>query len=215
MFNAEEKEKLKNITILYRIVKEVVIHAEEVEVEADPQVINELRHALDHLMRVTAYKFNIIIGSEFEDDYVKRNLDKAYGHIYRAGYDTLDLLCLILRGDIAAEVEQFPLETINNVFPAYYNEINTSVEGITKEIITVRVNKDVGRDNFENFMHYVELTKRLIEHKETVLNKLNPMIKYTEKRNEERTREKITTFALGVLVAIIGGIIVWLLSSMF
>ncbi len=49
-------EKLRDLTELYFVVKEIILYFEEVnpEQKADIQPINELRNAFDHLMRCSS-----------------------------------------------------------------------------------------------------------------------------------------------------------------
>ena len=84
---------------------------------------------------------------------MKLNLNKAFGHVYRAGYDTLDLTTLFLQQYIAKEIARFSLETINSVFPEYYKDIRPSLEEIKDEIGKKRRQKDVGDHNCENFQN--------------------------------------------------------------
>jgi len=60
-FDKDVQDRLQELTELYLIVKEVVIYSEENDPEnkTNIQVINELRNAFDHLMRVYAAYFEI------------------------------------------------------------------------------------------------------------------------------------------------------------
>ena len=180
-FDKDIQDRLKELTELYTIVKEIVIYSEENDPEkrADIQVINEMRNAFDHLMRLYAAYFGIEHNADSE--YMKINLDKAFAHVYRAGYDALDRTTLFLRKYIANEMGDFSLETINSVFPEYYRVIRTDIEEINEAIAKGRVRKDVGNPNFESFIDYVKLMKKLGSYYKEVLKKKSSLIEYEDK----------------------------------
>ena len=79
---------------MYGRVKELIVFCEEnhEDFKSNLHVVKELRDAFDHLMRIFAVKFGI--KDEQEEDYIKINMDKVYGHVYRAGpyrHDSLGL----------------------------------------------------------------------------------------------------------------------------
>ena len=84
-FDEEILGSLKDLTELYILVKEIILFGEEADPDkkTDLQPINELRNGFDHLMRVFASYFEV--EREYDKIYVKRNLEKAFGHVYRAG----------------------------------------------------------------------------------------------------------------------------------
>ena len=67
VFDNDVQDRVKELTELYIIVKEIVLYSEEIDPEnrADISVINELRNAFDHLMRVYAAYFEIQHDYEF------------------------------------------------------------------------------------------------------------------------------------------------------
>lgn len=60
-YRKQAVEKLKDLSELYIVVKELIIYFEEVnpEQKSDIQPINELRNVFDHLMRVVAVWLSI------------------------------------------------------------------------------------------------------------------------------------------------------------
>ncbi|MEA1924870.1 MAG: hypothetical protein U9M95_03280 [Candidatus Altiarchaeota archaeon] len=214
MFNAEEKRELKKITELYGAVKTVILKAEEISGVSDTQVINELRHAFDHFMRITSVKLEIVPDDDLGEDYIKDNFKKTYGHVYRSGYDALDWVTLIIRDDMIDIMKQFPLETINEVCPEYYREIKADVEQISNEIASIRAKKDVGIDHFDNFLEYVELMKRLENHNITLTSKVNAMTEYTDKLKKEKRKEQMINIAIGIVIGLSVGGIVFIASTL-
>ncbi len=65
------------------------------EFKTNLQIVKELRDAFDHLMRVFAVKLGM--KGERGDGSIQTSLDKVLGHVFRAGYDTLDFATVILR----------------------------------------------------------------------------------------------------------------------
>lgn len=96
------QEQWLNICRLHRITKEYLLAAEEVCEEGVLffQPLKEHRDAYDHVIRT----FSIDLKKVPEDVdcklYVKKNLEKAYGHEYRAFFDTADWLSYNLRKSI-------------------------------------------------------------------------------------------------------------------
>lgn len=96
------QEQWLNICRLHRITKEYLLVAEEVCEEGVLffQPLKEHRDAYDHVIRT----FSIDLKKVPEDVdcklYVKKNLEKAYGHEYRAFFDTADWLSYNLRKSI-------------------------------------------------------------------------------------------------------------------
>ena len=68
--------KFKELTELYLVVKETILYFEEInqEQKADIQVINELRNAFDHLMRVSATIFEVKVLSDNPNDYIIKGI---------------------------------------------------------------------------------------------------------------------------------------------
>ena len=206
-FDKDVQDRLQELTELYLIVKEIVIYSEEnnPENKANIQVITEFRNAFDHLMRVYAAYFEI--ERVYDSEYVKLNLNKAFAHVYRAGYDTLDMTTLFLKQYIAKELEPFSLKTINSVFPDYYKDIRPSIEEIKDEIGKKRGEKDVGDSNCENFQKYANLMKTLKGHHIKILKKKSALIEYENKLKKEEKEKEGKNLIRMILAAIAGAIV--------
>ena len=103
--------KLKSISETYKIVKEYALLSEYYNAgnKVYVSILNELRNALDHIMRSNYIK---------EEDSIKKELEKAEGHLIRAGYDAfevVDFRCLVA----CCEVVHFTKTILRTeVFPA-------------------------------------------------------------------------------------------------
>nr|MDO8086448.1 hypothetical protein [Candidatus Sigynarchaeum springense] len=84
-FTESEKAKIKKKTELYHLFKDLLIEAEELDDEhkTQPQILLEVRNALEHLMRVLIMKF--APANEQSGGYFEQTLDKFHVHVYRAG----------------------------------------------------------------------------------------------------------------------------------
>lgn len=202
-FSEEEVEQLYKITELYQKVKELILFSEEFDPERRVfiQPINELRNAMDHLMRVFAYKFGI--KSSDMPDYAMKNIDKTLGHVYRAGYDVLDWLSINIRDQITEELDGISHEAICKIFPEYYREIKPYIVGLSEEISKLRSEKDIaGKEvclnSFNNFEQYVEHIKKLKGNYDRILKIKPSLIEYDEKRK----RSQMTDYGIKVGIAI-------------
>lgn len=92
-------EKLARLIKYYNIVKKLLLEAEEEDINlvTIPQIINELRNSYDHLIRSLQVEINLVSSPEDIPNYMAMQLDKAYAHVLRAGYDTLDWLNISYR----------------------------------------------------------------------------------------------------------------------
>lgn len=203
MFSETQEKRLKEVTELYGIVKETILFCEETDPKKNApsiQVLNELRNGFDHLMRIYAVHFKI---KDDSPGYIDMSIDKVYGHLYRAGYDSLDWTSLILRKSIIDEINKFSLKTRDNVFPEYHKKIRVDLGKIDKEISEIRSNKDVAEANMDNFMSYVKLTKRVIEHHQKTLEKMPSMIEYEERLKKQLKTSDVVLIVTGVIIGII------------
>jgi len=192
---------LREITELFIIVNAEIIRAEEInpEKKADIQVINELRNTLTHLMRIFTSYFEI--ERDYDSEYVKLNLEKAFGHVYRAGYDTLDWIALYLRNYITNEISPFSSETLTSVFPEYYKDIKPDLEDINNLIAGKRLEKDVGNPSSENFLEYIKIVKRLRGYYNEVLQKKSSLIEFEEKLKKEQGSKIIIEIIIASFIA--------------
>ncbi len=130
------------IASLYKEIKKIVLLAEN---ENDEKAVilssvNEMRNALDHLMR--CYDSN-------NKDECKKQIDKAKGHLFRAGYDAYELLAMEATTKIKKIFSQFSTETITKVFPQYYTNIYPLISKFEKKLAKARSSKKIGYDFYD------------------------------------------------------------------
>lgn len=209
-FSDEELKSLKESTLLYHKVKELIIYAEE----RDPnkktflQPTLELKYAFDHLMRVYAYKFGF---KSADAEYVDINLHKIFGHVYRAGYDSLDYLSIQFRKELLNEAGDFSPETLVKIFPKYYREIKPDFEIADHEISKIRARKDIGDPNADGLIEYVEIVKRLENHLREFDKIKVSLIEYENKQKKREKDSHVRESILLIVAAIIGAIAIAIL----
>lgn len=207
MFSLAEESELRQVTELYGKVKELILFCEEnhEEFKSNLHEVKELRDAFDHLMRIFAARLGV--KDEKDDRYVKANMDKVLGHVYRAGYDTLDYATLILRDKINSEVLGFSPSAIQAAIPTYYSEIRPSVESITSDIIKLRNDKDVANKSPEVFTVYFQNVKNLQKMFDAILKAKPSLIEYSDKRKKEQLNDTLTKIAIGIAIGVIMALI--------
>lgn len=163
----------------------------------------ELKYAFDHLMRVYAYKFGF---KSADAEYVDINLHKIFGHVYRAGYDSLDYLSIQFRKELLNEAGDFSPETLVKIFPKYYREIKPDFEIADHEISKIRARKDIGDPNADGLIEYVEIVKRLENHLREFDKIKVSLIEYENKQKKREKDSHVRESILLIVAAIIGAI---------
>jgi hypothetical protein len=211
-FTQEETKNIEIIAKYYDVVKELLIFGEQIDPESRTltQPINEIRNCFDHLSRVILYKLGIKHVDE-PDGYVKTNLEKSYGHVYRAAYDTLDWVALTLKEIIIDELKGFSVNTISHVLPTYYSQIKPRFEHIINvDIVKLRAEKDVAIKNEDNLVNYGNICVELRQIHQTILDAKPGIVEYEYKTKQQKRIGYILTYLLG------GGftaLILWLITQ--
>lgn len=217
LFTGQEVGRLGQIAKYYTLTKELIIFTEQVDPSNRtlPQAINELRNCLDHLMRIVSFKMGIsdLDNSIAGADYIETNFNKAYGHVYRAAYDTLDWLSLIIKDRIIDELQGFSLETINDVLPEYFTKIRPRLEQILgEEMTTLRTGKDVASTSEENLVKYTRVTAELKSLFNIIIERKPSLIEHRARLKNSRRRKIILRILENIAVGVIVGILVWILT---
>ncbi len=199
-------EKLKDLTELYFVVKEIIIYFEEVNPEhkTDIQPINELRNAFDHLMRCSSTWLGINKNNEGNSSsYICIHLDKSFGHVYRAGYDTVDFLALTIKGIIAKDLQKYNVDTIKTVIPEYYSTIKPDITTLNEEITQFRKNKDVANVQGEHLMRYIKKVKRIVEHHKKISKAIPELNEIQTKLSSEEKNREIYDWTKQIIIGIV------------
>jgi len=175
------------------------------EFKSNLHEVKELRDAFDHLMRIFAVKLGV--KEEKDEEYIRINMDKVFGHVYRAGYDTLDFAALILRDKINKEVSGFSHSAIQAAIPNYYSEIRPVVESITSDIIKLRTDKDVANKSPEVFNNYFQNVKTLNKMFDLILRAKPALVEYTNRRKKEELKDTLLKVAIGIAIGVVMALI--------
>ncbi len=206
------KEELwKYIVKAHLATKKLIIVSEEsaVDLRGFMQPTNEIKSAFDHIMRVRGYELGMAEAQE-EENYDIVNLEKAFGHIFRAFFDAADYISIELRQKILTCLEPYSREVISCAIPEYYSEFRPKVEEINEEIAKYREKKDIGK---------IKESAILIDNYSTKAIELSNIYKKINKRmssiidvNRKERKAIFKKYIINFIIGIIVGIIVTILS---
>ena len=209
------EERIKEITKLYLEVRKLMLYADEIHPEKKTFIppINEIRNAFDHLMRVFAVKFELKTASE--EDYINNNLDRVFGHVYRAAFDLLDYISICLRDKFLDEIDGISTEALNAVFPEYYQKIRPDIEKASTEMSDFRSRKYISCPKIDDVIKYAEIIERLKSHLNKILEIKPSLIEYEERKKKEVKKSKFFEILIYIAIAIVSGVMGAVLRSYF
>jgi len=211
-FTKEETQQLTMIAAYYRIAKELILYGEQIDPKSRTlaQTLSERTNALDHIMRVISEKRGI--RDEAVKDpitYSRINLDKAFGHIYRAAYDALDWVALTIQERMAEDVDSVSLEALGALMPEYFREIKPNLEQIIRNDVTgLRNRKDVADDSEVNLRQFIETTASLKKYFDQLERGMPALHEYDQRKKRRDRRGLVLQVIIGIILVVIG----WLLG---
>jgi len=145
----------------------------------------EIVHANEHIMRTFASELGLITDTTTMPNYIEDNLKKAIAHYYRAIFDSLDYISIILRSKIVNVLNQYPPNVIMHVLPDYYTTIRPAIMNLTIDINELRASKDLSdiKSVSSKVDKYIEIIdKILVFHRklEASLPDFNNLIRETK-----------------------------------
>ena len=152
----KDEEIQKNLDVLgqiHMLTKHYLLVAEELSEEGVTflQPLKEHRDAYDHLMRVFYLPTRLEtsdIASDFDSAaYIKKNVEKAMGHEYRAFFDMADWLTFICRRKIREELsyQRVRQAYISRYGAEDYQFVKNLINTIYATIAQYRTEKDIGK----------------------------------------------------------------------
>lgn len=128
------------------------------------QPLKEHRDAYDHLMRI----FAIAIRGDTHIDsekYIEDNVKKAFGHEYRAFFDTADWFTFICRKYIREELSYKGKRKKYEAIYMDFDEVKEFINDVPIKIAQYREEKDVsmGEPLINGVIEYKEIMERLLE----------------------------------------------------
>ncbi len=132
---------------IYSQAKELYILAEEYDDELSSfiQPIKEHKDALEHIVRAYSKYYFSSTGAN-NDDYIVQNLSKAVGHVFRAFYDTADILSIILRERLSLNLANHKYNEIIKIWPEYEHNRLILID-MPKKFAKLRNDKDIAKDS--------------------------------------------------------------------
>lgn len=149
----EEKyffSKFKELLNLYETSKRFIFLSEYYNKnhKISLSVINELRNALDHLMR-----------SAKSSDLVDGEFSKAEGHLYRAAFDACEVIVINRLNYIYSFKEDYDLDSLQEVSPQYHAEYLPFISSIIEDLANLRSEEN----SSERLKKYEYVVSKLIE----------------------------------------------------
>jgi hypothetical protein len=204
-------EKLTCLEDLYSKANGAIILLENFNVSQDAYIgpHNEQRNALNHIMRMVRQKDD---SPSYEKEF-----DAAKAHLWRAGYDAYELICIDQIDYITRILgDKYSTTDVRIGLPDYFERIRPSVESIKTEIATIRSQKKNGKINgVDVFEAYFELADKLINYVKEITVRI-PIIDacYTERITNEREQKTKSrrNFILGVVINVVVAALFFLLG---
>jgi len=197
--NKNETDLLKRICQSYIKTKEMVTLAENIDVRssANIQINKEFRDALSHIIRI--FSDQLLNNSEKKKSegslYYESNLDKALGHIYRAGYDAIDGVTISLR-EALNKTKSFPISIRTQAVPNFAEKISR-LDNYHKKIVNYKNNKDIGNNSSDLFNECLEELSK-IENEAQEIEKAIPIM---EELFLEKTKDKKFTWRQSIIIS--------------
>lgn len=137
---------------IHILTKHYTLLAEEynISTRAFLQPMKEQKDAYEHIIRAYTRKCEKCVLTEEDREYIKKNIEKAIGHEYRAYFDTIDYLTICLRELIARELDGVPYRKIIQVYPEY-DKYKKILIDIPEKIAGYREKKDIGGSEMLKF----------------------------------------------------------------
>jgi hypothetical protein len=200
-------DELVALSKLYQTVKEILILTENMVVDQAIYLgpINELRNALDHVMR----SFSLLGNDEKR---AKAELAKVKEHLLRAGYDGYELIAI---GQLD-KVQNSPIATydsdiISRVFPDYYTVYQKELRSIQRELAEIRADKtpekiiDKAKDN--DFDSYLKQIQRLVAINDDISHCIPELERAHEIKNGLKKNDRRWDLKKLAIIAVIAGIL--------
>lgn len=188
------KEKWEQLCKIHSMTKKYMLLSEEysIDMKTYVQPIKEQRDAYEHLVRAYTKYYDVNIPPIFNnsteslensnignEEYILKNLDKAISHEFRAYYDAIDYITLVLRNLFYNELKDFSYNDIVSVFSGY-PELKSQLLSLPEQIAEQRNKKDIGNSaQIQIAEDYGKIADDLFEKYkslvENVLNKIEPV----------------------------------------
>ena len=211
--------KMKELISLYFEVKKLVIASENATRgnRLSIPAINELRNANDHLLRAFAVSYGVTPPpQEWKRppvEYCVKNIDKAIGHVYRAGYDALDIIAMGLTEGILSDFGGFSMATRVGVFADYARDIRIPLQKAAAICDEAKTLKDVevfdtAREFFVGYKNVIEMLKSVRDLIDSRMPELVVVEAEAKAAEERHRRHAIKMHAIWTVIGIVAAILI-------
>jgi hypothetical protein len=209
--STHERETLLRLVDLYVQVKTLVLYSEEIDPhsKSNIQTIKEFRDAFDHTMAAFHKKLHHVGGVEDEASF-SENIDKAIGHVFRAGFDALDGTQISLKEMIEATVRPYSAAILTEVLPNYWN-LKREIAKIGESFAKHRAAKDLSSNIvgvIEAYIVDVDRLKVIHEQISLAANAFHECsIRAARSNRKDRAYKLIVRVAAGLIVGFVLGLL--------
>jgi hypothetical protein len=188
---------IKGFSDLYFKVRYYIILAEKIDKEGKIYIgpLNELRNALDHI-------FKSVVATDSEHfDYEMKEVKE---HMVRAGWDVYEVMALNIGDDVVDKIKKYDTDTLTKAFPDYYPKIKPEINAIKKELAKIKQNRQSNNfDDFGVFDKYFDQIEKYLKINEEVDNVIPSLEEYKRKKTFEKWKDRIAGFFIAVIIGII------------
>jgi hypothetical protein len=164
-------------------------------------IFKEQRDALDHIMRGFGECFDKT--KQPDEVYLRSQIEKARGHLFRAAYDALDGVGVSSKLRINDAMKGVSLDAIAAVYPEYYQHVK-EIDEIDLKIAEHRRKKDVTEQTLGNLGAYCNDVERLSDLARGASHR-RPAFQDWEKRNRHKTVRDLIGASL--LLVVVGSVL--------
>lgn len=206
-----EKDYKYLIHFFLKEIKKLVIAAEKYDEDQNLSItaISELRSAFDHVMRAESAKYGVISEEEIVNEsgmditrYYKTNINKALGHLYRAGYDAYDIISIGLIDDIDRMLKRVSARALYTVL-GDAKEKKEKYKKAKDIFIEAKLKKDVESAEVERkqFHKYEMGGLELFKVREQILSNMDQLIEFDKESKREKWIMISISFASGIIAS--------------
>ena len=212
-------EDYKNLIKFYFDIKELITAAEREDGEQRLSIsaITEVRSAFDHIMRAHNVEYQLISEEEIKEttglnsgDYCRKNYEKAYAHLYRAGYDAYDCIAISMIDRINYLLKTVSRQALHAVIPNVTSSIIKPYKEAKDLFTKAKVQKDVESHDQEKkqFEEYEQANKQLFDIKSILEDHETQLIDYDKELNQKTWLQRLFVVAVAIVAFILGHFII-------
>jgi hypothetical protein len=196
----EFHRKTRELSELYFRIRELIILSENIDEKKEIYIapLNELRSSLDHLFKANTATNQIEFDNSFEQ--VKE-------HLYRAGYDTFEVLGSNLGTYIVKNFNNYDSDTITKIYPEYYRIIKPFLVECQTVMADIRNARKSHSINYEYFDKYYNVILPLIDHYKASSRMIPSLEECKRKDKRKAARNRIWQIVIPIFCTILSFLI--------